>query len=113
MTLADLQEWDPEQINEVSEAAAARARHSREAAQNVPNLPVFVSWHGEASATARDAMARSGSKMELSAQDAFRVWAGAGRAYQEASAVKNQLNTTFSPKRRRHRRCTLTPQAIR
>jgi hypothetical protein len=41
LTLADLQEWDPEQINELADGAAARARHSREAVQNIANLPVF------------------------------------------------------------------------
>jgi hypothetical protein len=96
LTLADLQEWDPEQINELADGAAARARHSRQAAQNIANLPVFSTWDGEVGKTAQDAMAKSGTKMELSAQNAFRVWAGAGHAYREASAVKKELNDIFA-----------------
>ncbi|WP_232000799.1 TNT domain-containing protein [Mycobacterium kyorinense] len=34
--------------------------------------------------------------MELSAQNAFRVWAGAGHAYQEAAAVKKELADLFN-----------------
>lgn len=96
LTLADLQEWDPEQIHEFADAAAARARHSREAAQNIANLPVFATWHGDAGTAAQDAMAKSSTKMELSAQNAFRVWAGAGQAYLEAAAVKKELNDIFA-----------------
>lgn len=96
LTLADLQEWDPEQIHEFADATAARARHSREAAQNIANLPVFATWHGDAGTAAQDAMAKSSTKMELSAQNAFRVWAGAGQAYLEAAAVKKELNDIFA-----------------
>ncbi|ORW24089.1 hypothetical protein [Mycobacterium palustre] len=95
MSIADLQEWDPEKITELAEAAAARARASREAAQNIPNLPVFSTWHGEASETAREAMAKTGGKLELSAQDAFKVAVGAGHAAQEVTAVKKQLADIF------------------
>ncbi|WP_460015987.1 hypothetical protein, partial [Mycobacterium avium] len=93
--IADLQEWDPEQITEFAEAAAARARHSREAAQNIPNLSVFTTWHGEASTTAQDALAKTSGKMELSAQDAFKVALGAGHAAQEVAAAKKQLADIF------------------
>lgn len=34
--------------------------------------------------------------MELSAQNAFQVWAGAGHAYQEASAVKKELHEAIT-----------------
>lgn len=96
LSIAELQEWDPEAITEVGEAAAARARHSREAAQNIPNLPAFATWHGEASTTAQDALAKTSGKMELSAQDAFKVALGAGHAAQEAAAVKKQLADIFT-----------------
>jgi hypothetical protein len=96
LTIADLQEWDPEQINEFSEAAAARARHSREAAQNIPNLPVFTTWHGEAATSAQEALGKTSGKMELSAQDAFKVALGAGHAAQEVAAVKKELNDIFA-----------------
>ena len=96
LTIADLQEWGPEQIIEFSEAAAARARHSREAAQNIPNLPVFTTWHGEAATTAQEALGKTSGKMELSAQDAFKVALGAGHAAQEVAAVKKELTDIFA-----------------
>jgi len=96
LTIADLQEWDPEQIIEFSEAAAARARHSREAAQNIPNLPVFTTWHGEAATSAQEALGKTSGKMELSAQDAFKVALGAGHAAQEVAAVKKELTDIFA-----------------
>ncbi|SRX92144.1 hypothetical protein MSP7336_00368 [Mycobacterium shimoidei] len=96
LCLADLQEWDPEQINELGEAAASRARHSREAARNIANLPVFATWRGEAAQAAKDAGTEKSTRMELSAQNAFRVWAGAGHAYEEAAAVKKELNDIFA-----------------
>ncbi|ORW09027.1 hypothetical protein [Mycobacterium kyorinense] len=96
LCIADLQEWDAEQISEFAEAAAARARHSREAAQNIPNLPVFTTWHGEAASTAQEGLAKTGGKMELSAQDAFKVALGAGHAAQEVAAVKKELADIFA-----------------
>lgn len=96
LTLADLQEWDPEQVNEVSQAAAARARHSREAAQNIPDLPAFSTWHGDASTAAQDALAKTSGKLELSAQEAFKVALGAGHAAEEVLTVKKQLADIFA-----------------
>ena len=48
ITLADVQGWQPEQIDEVSQAAAQRARTSGEAAETLRNLSVFGTWKGEA-----------------------------------------------------------------
>lgn len=96
LTLADLQEWDPEQIDEVAEAAAARARTSREKAQALANLPVLANWDGKGGEAAREALRRSSTKLELSAQDAFRVSVGAGQTYQEALEVKRELAEIFA-----------------
>lgn len=91
LSLADIERWDPEEINEVAKAAAARARTSREAARELTNLPVFETWEGEAAEAARGALQRRSAKLELSAVEAFTVAVGAGHAYQEAQSVKSQV----------------------
>lgn len=91
LSLADIEQWDPEEINEVAKAAAARARTSREAARELTNLPVFETWEGEAAEAARGALQRRSAKLELSAVEAFTVAVGAGHAYQEAQSVKSQV----------------------
>lgn len=96
LTLADLQAWDPEQVLEVAEAAAARARTSREAAKELLNLSTFPGWGGRSAETAQGALTRTHTKIDLSASDAFRVAIGAGHAYQDALAVKQELNAIFA-----------------
>jgi hypothetical protein len=91
ISLADIQRWDPEQINEVAQAAAARARTSREKADQLRNLSAFTTWSGDAADTAQEAITESRTKLELSAQDAFLVSLGASRAYQEAQAVTKEV----------------------
>jgi len=96
LNLADLQRLDPEQIIELAEAAAARARASREKARELPGLPVFATWEGDSGEAARDAMTKSSTKLELSAQRAFQVSLGAGKVYGEALEVKKQLASILS-----------------
>jgi hypothetical protein len=91
ISLADIQRWDPEQINEVAEAAAARARTSREKADELRNLSAFTTWSGDAANEAQEAITESRTKLELSAQEAFLVSLGASRAYQEAQAVTKEV----------------------
>ena len=91
ISLADIQRWDPEQINEVAEAAAARARTSREKADELFNLSAFSTWSGDAASAAQEAITESRTKLELSAQEAFLVSLGASRAYQEAQAVTREV----------------------
>jgi hypothetical protein len=91
ISLADIQRWDPEEINEVSQAAAARARTSREKADELRNLSAFTTWSGDAAEEAQEAVSESRTKLELSAQEAFLVSLGASRAYQEAQAVTKEV----------------------
>lgn len=91
ISLGDIQRWDPEQINEVAQAAAARARTSREKADELRNLSAFTTWSGDAANEAQEAITESRTKLELSAQEAILVALGAGRAYQEAQAVTKEV----------------------
>jgi hypothetical protein len=91
ISLADIQRWDPEEINEVSRAAAGRARTSREKAGELRNLSAFSTWSGDAADAAQEAITESRTKLELSAQEAFLVSLGAARAYQQAQAVTKEV----------------------
>jgi hypothetical protein len=71
LSLADLQQWEPEQIEEVGDALAQRARTSGQTAETLRNLQVFEKWDGEASAAAKEALEKSATKLGVSAQEAF------------------------------------------
>lgn len=91
LSLADIQRWDPEQIDEVADAAADRARTSHQQAQELRNLPVFAAWDGDAASAAKASITATHTRLELSAREAFLVSLGAKRAYQEAQAVVKEV----------------------
>ncbi|GAT09884.1 hypothetical protein H7I77_13025 [Mycolicibacterium novocastrense] len=91
ISLADIQFWEPDEIHEVSQAAAARARTSREKADELRNLPAFTQWSGDAAEAAREAISESRNSLEISAREAFLVAVGAARAYDDAKAVKSEV----------------------
>ncbi len=80
MTLADVQRWEPEQIDEVAEAAAQRARTSGQAAETLRNLSVFGTWKGDAGEAAQQAINQSATKLSLSQKEAMLVSLGAGKS---------------------------------
>ncbi|WP_102145313.1 hypothetical protein, partial [Mycobacterium sp. QGD 101] len=92
MSLADVQRWQPEQIDEVSEAAAQRARTSGEQAQALRNLQVFSTWKGEAGEAAKQATERSATKLDMTAKESFLVSLGAQKSAQDVRTVKNDLD---------------------
>lgn len=93
ITLADVQNWQPEQIDEVSQAAAQRARTSGEAAETLRNLSVFGTWKGEAGEAAQQAINQSATTLSLSQKEAFLVAMGAGKAAGDVRKVKNDLQS--------------------
>lgn len=95
ITLADLQEWNPEAIDELSRAAAARARTSREKAQELPELTVLQTWEGQSGEAAREALRTLSTRLEISAQTAVGVALGAQKVHGEAVQIKSQLAALF------------------
>lgn len=93
ITLADVQNWQPEQIDEVSQAAAQRARTSGEAAETLRNLSVFGTWKGEAGEAAQQAINQSATTLSLSQKEAFLVALGAGKAAADVRKVKIDLQS--------------------
>ena len=92
-SLADVARWDPEQIDEVSEAAAQRARNSGEAAESLRNLSVFKTWQGESGEAAQRALEQSAAKLTISQQEAMLVSLGAQKSAQDVRTVKNELQS--------------------
>lgn len=92
-SLADVARWDPEQIDEVSEAAAQRARSSGEAAESLRNLSVFKTWQGESGEAAQRALEQSAAKLTISQQEAMLVSLGAQKSAQDVRTVKNELQS--------------------
>lgn len=92
-SLADVARWDPEQIDEVSEAAAQRARSSGEAAESLRNLSVFKTWQGESGEAAQRALEESAAKLTISQQEAMLVSLGAQKSAQDVRTVKNELQS--------------------
>ncbi|MFN3006636.1 hypothetical protein [Mycolicibacterium wolinskyi] len=93
VSLSDVQQWDPEQIDEVSDALAHRARTSGQTAETLRNLQVFEKWDGDAGEAAKQAIEKSATKLEVSAKDAFLVSMGAQKAAEDARTVKNDLKS--------------------
>lgn len=93
MTLADVQRWQPEQIDEVSKAAAHRARTSGETAEALRNLSVFGTWKGQAGEAAQQAIEQSATKLDITQKEAILVSLGAQRAAADARSVKNDLSS--------------------
>ena len=91
ITLVDVQGWQPEQIDEVSDAAAQRARTSGEAAETLRNLSVFGTWKGDAGEAAQQAVNQSATTLSLSQKEAILVSLGAGQAAADVRTVKNDL----------------------
>ncbi|ANW65664.1 hypothetical protein BCA37_20735 [Mycobacterium sp. djl-10] len=91
VTVADIDEWSVESIREVHQAAVARSRASRDAAQGLNALSIFESWEGETADAARAAVASTGKDLEMDAVEAHVVAVAAGQAADDLAAVKNRL----------------------
>lgn len=93
MTLADVQGWDPGQIDGVADAAAHRARSSGEAAETLRNLSVFGTWKGNAAEAAQQAINQSATTLLLSQKEAMLVSLGAQQSAADVRLVKNDLQS--------------------
>ncbi|WP_396912920.1 hypothetical protein [Mycolicibacterium sp.] len=88
--MADVDHWDPGQIDEVSEALVERARHSGTAAEELRGAREVAEWEGEAGDAAKHALERSAVVHESSAQNDVLAAMAAKKAAGDVRAVKNQ-----------------------
>jgi hypothetical protein len=97
LTLYDIyHHWDASQVAEVSHALASRARTSRQIAQELGNLPVFATWTGQSADTASAAIGASATKLELSAQECFRLAAGLAPIEEEVEQVTKEVKAIWA-----------------
>ncbi len=97
LTLYDIyHHWDGSQVAEVSQALAARARTSRQIAMELKNLAVFGTWKGQSADAASAAIGASATKIELSAQECFRLAAGLAPIEEEVERVTTEVKAIWA-----------------
>ncbi|MBP2453550.1 hypothetical protein [Mycolicibacterium lutetiense] len=55
LSMADVEQWDPGQIDEVADALVERSRHSGTTADELGEAHTGADWHGEAGDAAKQA----------------------------------------------------------
>lgn len=88
--MADVDHWDPGQIDEVSEALVERARHSGTAAGELRGAHAIADWDGEAGEAAKEALEKSAVEHDSSAQNDVLAAMAAKKSAGDVRAVKNQ-----------------------
>lgn len=88
--MADVDHWDPGQIDEVSEALVERARHSGTAAGELRGAHAIADWDGEAGEAAKEALEKSAVEHDSSAQNDVLAAMAAKMSAGDVRAVKNQ-----------------------
>ena len=93
MTLspADLERWDPEALQEVSEAARARADCAAQLSAALTGLSVLTGWTGPAALAARTAFDQSRAQVDAHAVETRAVADAAERAAADLRAIKARL----------------------
>lgn len=89
--MADVDQWQPDQIDEVASALADRARTGGQTAQELRGLHDMATWQGEAGDAAKHAIEKSATHLETSAQNDFLTSMATKKAAQDVSSVKNDL----------------------
>lgn len=91
LSVADIDEWDPESISAVGAAAAARAAAASEAWSSLMGLSAFDAWRGEGADAARARTEKYADGLDQHGQAASAVAVAANTAANEIRQVKRQL----------------------
>lgn len=89
--MADVDEWQPEKIDEVADALAERARTGGQAAQDLRGLQEMAKWQGDAGEAAKNAIEKSATTLETSAQNDFLTSLATKKSAEDVRTVKNDL----------------------
>ncbi|BBX26214.1 hypothetical protein GCM10009632_43920 [Mycolicibacterium alvei] len=90
LSMADVDHWDPGQIDEVSDALVDRARHSGTAADELRGAQAIAEWDGEAGEAAKQALEKSAVEHDSSAQNDVLAAMAAKKSSGDVRAVKSQ-----------------------
>lgn len=89
--MADVDQWQPDQIDEVGNALADRARTGGQTAQELRGLHEMAEWEGEAGDAAKHAIEKSATHLETSVQNDFLTSMATKKSAQDVRTVKNDL----------------------
>ncbi|WP_454791833.1 TPR repeat region-containing protein [Mycolicibacterium lutetiense] len=91
LSMADVDQWQPDKIDEVGNALAERARTGGQTAQELRGLQDMATWQGDAGDAAKHALEKSASHLETSAQNDFLTSMATKKSAQDVRTVKNDL----------------------
>ncbi|MGV0812046.1 hypothetical protein ABQF34_08810 [Mycolicibacterium boenickei] len=95
LSMADVDQWQPDQIDEVANALAERARTGGQAAQDLRGLQEMAKWEGNAGDAAKHALEKSAASLETSAQNDFLTSLATKKSAQDVRTVKNSLKSVI------------------
>lgn len=93
LSMADVNEWQPDKIDEVAEALAERARTGSEAARELRGLQELAKWEGEAGEAAKHAVEKSATTLETSAQNDVLTSLATKKSAADVRIVRNSLKS--------------------
>lgn len=92
LTPADIDRWDPAEVQAVSRAATARAESADAAAAALAQLPALAAWTGVAGEAARAAIGVTRLALEAHARESRAVARAADAAAEDIARLKAQLD---------------------
>jgi hypothetical protein len=92
LSIADIDRWNPESIDAVGTASAARADAASQAGSRLKDLSAFKSWQGAAADAAQARTQVLAVGLDQHAQAVSTVVKAANTAADEVRQIKNQLN---------------------
>jgi hypothetical protein len=92
LSIADIDQWNPESISAVGAASAARADAASQAGSRLKDLSAFKSWQGAGSDAAQARTQGLASALDQHGRDASAVVNAANTAANEVRQVKSQLS---------------------
>lgn len=93
LSLADVEVWDDQAIDQVFAAAMSRAEGAQATGDTVGDLLTFVNWHGLSADAARDSANRIKVTLSDHADQCKRVAAAAQKAAAEVADLKYRLSS--------------------
>lgn len=93
LSMADVDQWQPDKIDEVADALAERARTGGQTAEDLRGLHDMATWEGDAGEAARQAIDKSATELETSAQNDTLASLFTKKSVSDVRAVKNSLKS--------------------
>jgi|KBSSwiStaDraftv2_1062776.scaffolds.fasta_scaffold44364_3 hypothetical protein len=96
LSIADIDQWNPEAISAVGAASTARADAASQASSRLNGLSAFGSWQGDGANAARARTGMLAEGLDRHGQDVSAIAAAADTAATEVRQIKSQLDALRS-----------------